>query len=128
VDDLHGVIEENLRSRRAAALQAEEIIDSQVIHFMHWLESRDTVATIRALRDRADNIQHQVTEDALLRLRRGEAPEQVLRDVTRLLANKLMHTPSAQLRAAGETRQDLARAVRELFGLPPDSDRKDSGH
>ena len=126
VDDLHGVIEENLRSRREAALQAEEIIDSQVIHFMQWLESRDTVATIRALRDRADDIQRQVTDDALLRLRQGEAPEQVLRDVTRLLSNKLMHPPSAQLRAAGETRQDLARAARELFSLPAESGRKDS--
>jgi len=125
VDDLHGVIEENLRSRREAALQAEEIIDSQVIHFMQWLESRDTVATIRALRERADDIQRQVTEDALLRLRQGEAPEQVMRDVTRLLTNKLMHTPSAQLRAAGETRQDLARAARELFSLPAEPDRKD---
>ncbi len=128
VDDLHGVIEENLRTRREAALQAEEIIDSQVIHFMQWLESRDTVATIRALRDRADDIQRQVHEDALLRLRQGEAPEQVLRDVTRLLTNKLMHAPSAQLRAAGETRQDLARAARELFGLPAEPDRKDSGN
>ena len=127
VDDLHGVIEENLRTRREAALQAEEIIDSQVIHFMQWLESRDTVATIRALRDRADNIQRQVTENALRRLRHGDAPEQVLRDMTRLLTNKLMHTPSAQLRAAGETRQDLARAVKELFSLPPDAGRKDSG-
>jgi len=128
VDDLHGVIEENLRSRRAAALQAEEIIDSQVVHFMQWLESRDTVATIRALRDRADGIRRQITEDALLRLRQGEAPEQVMQDVTRLLTNKLMHAPSAQLRAAGETRQDLARAARELFGLAADPDRKDSGH
>ena len=50
-----------------------------------------------------------------------------MRDVTRLLTNKLMHAPSAQLRAAGETRQDLARAARELFGLPVEPDRKDSG-
>ena len=67
-------------------------------------------------------------EDALLRLHQGEAPEQVLLDVTRLLTNKLMHAPSAQLRAAGETRQDLARAARELFGLPVEPDRKDRGN
>ncbi len=125
VDDLHGVIEENLRTRREAALQAEEIIDSQVIHFMHWLKSRDTVATIRSLRDHADHIQRQVIENAVARLHQGEAPEQVLRDATRLLTNKLMHNPSTQLRTAGESRQDLARAVKELFGLPADSDPKD---
>jgi glutamyl-tRNA reductase len=117
VDDLHGVIEENLRTRREAALQAEEIIDTQVIHFMQWLESRDTVSTIRALRDHAGEIQRQVTDDALRRLARGEAPDQVLRDVTRLLTNKLLHAPSTQLRSVGESRADLARAVQELFGL-----------
>lgn len=120
VDDLHGVIEENLRTRREAAVQAEEIIDTQVVHFMQWLEARDTFATIRALRDRAGIIQREVTDDALRRLRQGADPEQVLQDVLRLLTNKLMHSPSAQLRAAGETREDLARAAKELFGLAPD--------
>lgn len=117
VDDLHGVIEENLRTRREAAQQAEEIIDTQVIHFMQWLEARDTFATIRALRDRAGDIQREVTGDALRRLRQGADPEQVLQEVTRLLTNKLMHTPSAQLRAAGDSREDLAHAAKELFGL-----------
>jgi glutamyl-tRNA reductase len=120
VDDLHGVIEENLRTRREAALQAEEIIDTQVIHFMQWLESRDTVSTIRALRDQAGAIQRQVTDDALRRLAQGDAPDQVLRAVTRLLTNKLLHAPSTQLRAGGESRADLVRAAKELFGLPRD--------
>ena len=37
VDDLKDIIQDNLRSRRAAADQAEEIIDSQVEHFMACL-------------------------------------------------------------------------------------------
>ncbi len=128
VDDLHGVIEENLRTRREAARQAEEIIDTQVVHFMQWLEARDTFSTIRALRDRAGDIQREVTGDALRRLRQGADPEQVLQEVTRLLTNKLMHGPSAQLRAAGESREDLARAAKELFGLAPGSGRDRDGH
>jgi glutamyl-tRNA reductase len=129
VDDLHGVIEENLRTRREAAQQAEEIIDTHVIHFMQWLEARDTFATIRALRDRAGDIQREVTDDALHRLRQGADPEQVLQEVTRLLTNKLMHTPSAQLRAAGDGREDLAHAAKELFGLvPPAPGRERDGH
>jgi glutamyl-tRNA reductase len=119
VDDLHGVIEENLRTRREAARQAEEIIDTQVVHFMQWLESRDTFATIRALRERAGDIQREVTEDALRRLRHGEDPERVVHEVARLLTNRLMHAPSAQLRAAGAAREDLARALKELFALDP---------
>jgi glutamyl-tRNA reductase len=127
VDDLHGVIEENLRTRREAALQAEEIIDTQVVHFMQWLESRDTVSTIRALREQAGEIQRRVTDDALRRLAQGGAPEQILRDVTRLLTNKLLHAPSAQLRSGGESRTDLVRATKELFGLPRDSGGGKSG-
>ncbi|MEJ2760892.1 MAG: glutamyl-tRNA reductase, partial [Gammaproteobacteria bacterium] len=37
------VIEENIRSRQEAARQAEEIIDTQVVHFMDWMHSLDAV-------------------------------------------------------------------------------------
>jgi glutamyl-tRNA reductase len=121
VDDLQDVIEENIRSRREAARQAEQIIDSQVMHFMEWLSVRDSVSTIRAIRDQASAIQQQVFDSALQRLRHGENPEQLLEEVTRTLTNKLIHSPSARLRnTGGLDREDLLKAARELFGLPSD--------
>lgn len=125
VDDLQDVIEENVRSRRAAALQAEEIIDRQVIHFMEWLSGRDSVSTIRAIRDQASRIQQDVLHSARERLHHGEDPDQLLQDVTRMLTNKLIHSPSARLRNANSLgRVDLLKAARELFGLPPDPDQE----
>jgi glutamyl-tRNA reductase len=121
VDDLRGVIDENIRNRREAARQAEEIIDTQVVNFMEWIRARDSIATIRAMRDRAGDIRQDVLGRAKRRLQAGEDPERVLDDVVRLLTNRLIHSPSAQLRRAGaHGREDLLRAARELFNLPAD--------
>jgi glutamyl-tRNA reductase len=118
VDDLKVVINDNIQSRRQAAQQAEEIIDTQVTHFMDWLNSLDAVSTIRALRDHAQSIQDEVLQTAREKLKRGADPDQVLQEVTRSLTNKLIHSPSTQLRSAGtEGRDDLLSAVHELFDL-----------
>jgi len=98
-----------------------------VVNFMEWIRARDAIATIRAMRDRAGDIRHDVLAEAKRRLRLGEDPERVLEDVARLLTNRLIHSPSAQLRQAGARgRADLLRAARELFNLPadpPDSEK-----
>ena len=121
VDDLRGVIQDNMHNRQQAALQAEEIIDTQVLRFMDWLNSLDAVSTILALRDQAYSIQDEVLLDARQKLRAGADPDKVLQEVTRLLTNKLIHAPSTQLRTAGaEGREDLLNAAQELFNLKTD--------
>ncbi|MEE8233155.1 MAG: glutamyl-tRNA reductase [Gammaproteobacteria bacterium] len=121
IDDLKDVIQDNMQSRQKAAQQAEEIIDTQVTHFMDWLSSLDAVSTIRALRNQAQSIQKEVLDLAQRKLQSGADPEQVLQEVTRTLTNKLIHSPSSQLRAAGaEGRNDLLSAAYELFDLNTD--------
>ena len=122
VDDLQGVIEENLRNREHAAKQAEEIIDTQVIHFMDWMNSLDTVSTIKAIRDQAVSVQDEVIEAALRKLKLGEDPEKVMREMARSLSNKLIHSPSANLRNAGnEHKDEILRAARLLFDIHTES-------
>jgi len=127
VDDLKEVIDENMRSRKKAAVQAEEIIDTQVLQFMDWLNSLGAVSTINALRTQASSIGAEELAKAVRKLRRGDDPEQILQQVTRSLTNKLIHSPSAQLRQASATgRKDLIQATRELFNLADrlDDDKK----
>ncbi|MEX2354207.1 MAG: glutamyl-tRNA reductase, partial [Gammaproteobacteria bacterium] len=122
VDDLQGVIAESMRNREQAARQAEEIIDTQVVHFMDWLHSLDAVTTVRAIRERAKVHQNEVLDAALKRLRQGEDPEIIMREMARALSNKLIHTPSVQLRnSEEEQRAELLRATRKLFDLPQDN-------
>ncbi len=126
VDDLKDVVEENINNRKQAALQAEEIVDTQVVHFMDWLSSLDAVSTIRALRDQAQSVQAEVLKNAQQKLRQGGDPEILLEEVTRMLTNKLIHSPSSQLRNAGATgRSDLLSAAHELFDLNQGNKKSD---
>lgn len=118
VDDLREVIAENLRNRQEAALEAEEIINARVTSFMDWMLSRDAVSTIRALRSQAQEAQQETIEVGRRKLRQGGDPEQVLNEITRVLTNKLIHLPTAQLReASARGREDLLKAVQELYDL-----------
>jgi glutamyl-tRNA reductase len=118
VDDLKEVIDENMRNRQQAALQAEEIIDTQVVQFMNWMGSLDAVSTIKQLREQADAIQYEILKMAQQKLQNGADPELLLQEVTRALTNKLIHTPSTNLRNAGEAgRDDLLAVTRELYNL-----------
>lgn len=118
VDDLRDVIEENLHSRRAAADQAEEIVDVQVAQFMSWMRSLDAVETICAYRAQAEAIRNEVLEKAQRMLGQGRSAEDVLQYLAHTLTNKLVHSPSANLRLAGaQGRSEIIRAARELFDL-----------
>lgn len=121
VDDLKSIIDDNLKSRREAVSQAEQIIDTEVAQFMDWVHSQDAVATIRALRNQAQQVRAGVLEAALQKLNLGAAPEDLLHEVTRTLTNKLIHPPSARLNVSGGSQQEeLLRAVQDLYDLKPD--------
>jgi glutamyl-tRNA reductase len=118
VDDLRDIIEENLQSRRDAALQAEEIIDSQVEHFLAWLRTQDAVPVIRAIRDGAEEISKHSLEKALRQLDQGLSPEQVMTELARSLTNRILHEPSRQLRLSGfDEDGQLLDSARRLFNI-----------
>lgn len=118
VDDLQQVIDENLRSREEAALQAEEIIDDQVERFMAWVQSLDAVPTVRAYREYAESLGEAAIEKAARQLENGTPPQEVIETLTRNLVRKLSHNPSVNLRnAAAEGETGLLEAVRKLFQL-----------
>jgi glutamyl-tRNA reductase len=118
VDDLNEVIQENLRSREQAAKQAEEMIDSHVSHFIDWLKSRSTVDTISAIRGNAENVRDEVLEKAQRLLQRGKTPEECLQFLAHTLTNKLLHTPTVQLRQAGYNgNDDVVHSARVLYQL-----------
>lgn len=118
VDDLQQTIDQNMNSRRQAAEQAEEIIDTQVDHFLTWLRAQSAQATIRDYRFSAEQMRDEALEKALASLKNGLHPEDALHRLAHTLTNKLIHTPSTQIRAAAENeRHDLLSAAREIFKL-----------
>jgi glutamyl-tRNA reductase len=120
IDDLQGIVQGNLDARRSAVQQAEAIIDTQVGQFMHWMQVRQSVPLIRALRDQAEEARRHEMERALKHLARGDDPKQVLEALSQGLTNKLMHAPTQALNeATGEEGRTLADTLARLFRIRP---------
>jgi len=118
IDDLQGIVQGNLDARRSAVEQAEAIIDTQVGQFMHWMQVRQSVPLIRALRDSAEDARRHEVERALRLLARGDDPKRVLESLSQGLTNKLMHAPTQALNeATGEERRTLAETLARLFRI-----------
>lgn len=121
LDDLQGIVENNLHSRQAAAREAESLIEAQVTRFMQELRGLDAVPTIRAVRNHAARLRDHTLEQAQQLLASGAAPEETLRFLAETLTNRLLHAPTTYLRqAARESRQHIIRQAHELFGLNED--------
>ncbi len=118
LDDLGQIVESGQESRQAAIVEAEEIITHRVDDFIHWLESRETVPTIRALRDSAERARRHELEHALKLLHRGDDPAQVLETLSKGLTNKLLHPPTQALNLAeGAERGEVAQVISRIWQL-----------
>ena len=121
MDDLQTIVKENLARRSSELTSAESIVDEEVARFASWLQSREIVPTIVALRQRFE----QVRQGELRRLEpklTGLSPEAraKVEEVTRLLVEKLLLTPTEQLKSVGdETVVAYAEALHRLFALNP---------
>lgn len=118
VDDLQNVVQENMKTRQAAAQEAREIVAAEVTRYQMLQRTLDAVPTIRDLRGQAETIREQALAQALRQVQAGKPADKVLEQLSRQLTNKLLHRPLAELRSAGEDgNTDMIRATRDMFGL-----------
>ena len=120
IDDLRQIIDDNLQDRAHAATFAEELIALETSHYMCWLRSLDAVNLIRAYREQAEDLCAVSLARAKRALAKGDSIDHVLDQLARGLTNKLIHTPSKQMRQAGYDGQfELLALARQLFELDP---------
>lgn len=125
VDDLKGIIEENVKSREHAAKQAEQLIVNGVGRFMRDLRSLDAVETVTAFRSHIESLKQECLEKALKQLANGDDAEKVLQQFAHTYTNKMMHQPTSQVRkASAEGRGEVMNWMQELFQLSTDSETK----
>jgi glutamyl-tRNA reductase len=118
VDDLSEIIDRGMQARKQAAEKAEHIIEHQASDFMRKMRGLSAGSTIAELRSQAGTLQQQTLEKALAMIAKGEAPEKALQYYAHTFTNKLLHKPSAELRAASEAGDEtLIRSTRQLFDL-----------
>jgi glutamyl-tRNA reductase len=124
VDDLQGIVQENLSKRGAEVERAERIVAEEVTRFIVWQRSRAAVPTIRALRERFENTRRAELERLKGKLT-GLPPEAAdkVDEITRLLVEKLLLDPTEQLKALPdeETQVAFTEVLNRLFRLGSDA-------
>ena len=118
IDDISAVVNDGVRSRVDAAVEAKQIIARGVDHHFRALRSLNAVETLRAYRKKASVIQEKELEKAFKALEKGELAEEVMVALARSITNKLTHEPSVQLKKFSEQgRQEAFDLTTELLGL-----------
>ncbi|AVF34430.1 glutamyl-tRNA reductase [Rahnella sikkimica] len=118
VDDLHGIIQNNLAQRKAAAIQAETIVEQESSNFMAWLRSQGAVEIIRDYRSRADIIRADAQAKALAAIAQGADVEAVIQELAHKLTNRLIHAPTRSLQqAASDGDVERLQILRDSLGL-----------
>lgn len=126
IDDLHNVVNENLESRREAARDATQMIAAEIAQFEQQLKTLDAVPAIRQMRDEADTLRAQTTEQARRMLATGRDPREVVEFLATTLTNRLLHGPSQRLRDAAERGEvELLQAAKALFAPTASDDADD---
>ncbi len=115
VDDLKEVIDENRRSREEAAIEAMDIIASEVQHFDHWIKTHQSADEIRVLRQNAESLKNESLKRARQMLDKGEDINKVLEALSTNLTNKLIHGPTVEMRKA--LKQDDKSLIQYLHSL-----------
>ena len=124
IDDLRSIVSENLARRQEQTARAEAMVSNEVEAFVVWLRSRGTIPTVVALRRRFESIRQAELKrfESKLSGLSAEARARV-DEVTQLLVQKLLLTPTERLKTAADeaTAAQYAEIITQLFGLAADA-------
>jgi len=122
VDDIQKFVAENAAARVEEAQKAGVLVIQEVSRFMRDRAVREGVPVLARLRQRAEQIAKTEVEKTLAAVGEGLTDKQrkSIEAMGRAIVNKLLHEPTAKLRAVGPEKEEgnrLAGAAAELFGL-----------
>ncbi|MEN9934285.1 MAG: hypothetical protein RLZZ387_864 [Chloroflexota bacterium] len=118
VDDMRPVCEANRAARAAEVERAEAIAADAVTKYMEWWLAQQAVPTIRALRERAEEIRLSELQRTLARCPElSEREREAVHALSAAIVNKLLHLPITTIKSPGSN-TELIQAARELFKLP----------
>ena len=120
IDDLQGIVAQNIAERKQEALQAERIIQEEWIKFRSWLEGIEVVPTILALRKKMEDIQQGEWKKAGAALQ-GLSPEQLkaVEIMAQSIINKVLHDPITYLKEqlAEDKKNEKIDQIQKIFNL-----------
>ena len=99
IDDLNGVLDENLKIRREHAKRAEEIVLQGEQDFQKWINGLSVVPAIISLRKRFEEIKDVEVQKALRRLSSlSERERKIIEGMAAGIIGKILHNPVTNLK------------------------------
>ena len=121
IDDLKGVVDDNIKDRKDEASKGERIIDEAVIRFRRWYESLDVVPTIVGVRSKMEAIAEAELKKTFKNLDAlSESDRDAIRRMAESMVKKCLHDPALYLksdRCRGRDKSMRIDMVRKLFRL-----------
>jgi glutamyl-tRNA reductase len=118
IDDLQGIVDMNMFERKKEAEKAEKIIEGEIEPFLKWQSSLDSVPTIVALRDKAEEIKSEELTKLLHKIPElKEKEKEAIEYMATAIINKLIHPPTAALKEDSEDRDILIATIKRLYGI-----------
>jgi glutamyl-tRNA reductase len=126
VDDLRAGLDDTMAARLREVPKVEAVVEQEVEDFGRRYRELEVEPLLSELRKQAESIRTRELERALADL--GEVDPAVaerMEHLSRTLVKRLLHDPTvrARERAGAGNADEIAEAVRDLFGISPPSDR-----
>jgi len=118
IDDLQGVVDANRFERQKEAEKAERLVEEEVETFFKWQSSLDSVPTIIALREKAEEIKKEELDKLLSKFPGiGEKEKKAIEYMAAAITNKLIHPPTAALKEDFEDKDIMVATIKRLYGI-----------
>ena len=120
IDDLQGIVDENVEDRNKEAVKGERIVDEAVISFRHWYENLEVTPTIVELRKKIEEIAKGELKRTLQSAKHLSADDiMAINRMTDAMVNKILHDPTMLLKSNGrhQDKSVYLDVTRKLFRL-----------
>ncbi|UCZ52130.1 glutamyl-tRNA reductase [Bacillus shivajii] len=120
IDDLQGIVAQNLEERKQEAEKIELMIEEELVDFSHWLDTLGVVPVITALRGKALSVQSQTMESLERKLSHlSDREKKVIRKHMKSIVNQLLRDPISAVKELPEEEnsEELLQFIMKVFAL-----------
>ena len=120
VDDLSGIVDDNLKKRKEEAKKIEAMIDTSIQEFLNWVEMQGVRPVIEAMRTKALNI-HETTFESIT----NKLPDLTKREKTiiskhmKSIINQMLRDPITYTKELADERKGAVQLteLEHIFGI-----------
>jgi len=130
IEDLKGIVDENIQERRNQVFRAREIISEESRGFIQWCGQQALVPAFQSIGRWKEEIVHQEIEKWVPKISSSLCKEdhKVVHRLVDSLANKLMHLPLQMLKEGPEGQEDRERTLKVIDEVVGSSSSPNSSH